>query len=475
LPICPECGSERLWKDGLRRIMLSINDNNDVNDYVQHISPKVQRYLCRACGYRFSSSELKYKKNLSVTDNRQVCDAEAEGSKNLVTVETQETGQREATTADVKGKIVEFLWHLKKEGYAEDTIKTYVRTLELLQKRGADLTNAESVKMIIAQQVELKRWGDGRRSNAIKAYTAFLQMLGSDWKKPKYKFKKGLPRPPTTEQVKQLIAAASKKYAPIFRFMAETGASPIETSILSERSFDFARNTVYIEGRKGHLDRILPLSPELSGLMKEFLTKYGKFPPGDSVGRKWRKYRNMLAKKLNDVTLKNVRLYDLRHYFGTMLYAQTRDPLYVKDKMGHTKLETTMIYTKLIIYPVDEEYICRVAETLEEAQDLIEAGFEKHDEFNGVHLYRKRKSLVEGPWSSQKGPGSCEKGPWSSLDTATHGDISRKPISSSFSVSPESAKIIEISVRSNLRAYYLFFQSGLILTINKSELLEEKK
>jgi hypothetical protein len=74
-----------------------------------------------------------------------------------------------------------------------------------------------------------------------------------------------------------------------------------------------------------------------------------------------------------------------------------------------------MIYTKLIAFPLDEEYVCRAAKTVEEAAELIEAGFEKHDEFNGLHLYRKRKSLVKGLWSSPKGSGSSQKGPWSSM------------------------------------------------------------
>lgn len=84
-----------------------------------------------------------------------------------------------------------------------------------------------------------------------------------------------------------------------------------------------------------------------------------------------------------------------------MLYAQTRDILYVKDKMGHSKIETTMIYTKLIALPTDEEYICRAAETAEEAKELIEAGFEYVCDINNIKIFRKRKILVD-----LMGPGS---------------------------------------------------------------------
>ena len=43
---CPECGSQRTWKDGKR--------------YVK--GREIQRYLCRSCGYRFS--DLKVKVNI---------------------------------------------------------------------------------------------------------------------------------------------------------------------------------------------------------------------------------------------------------------------------------------------------------------------------------------------------------------------------------------------------------------------------
>ena len=40
---CPECGSAKVWKDGLR--------------YTSRGA--IQRYLCRSCGYRFSETQVK--------------------------------------------------------------------------------------------------------------------------------------------------------------------------------------------------------------------------------------------------------------------------------------------------------------------------------------------------------------------------------------------------------------------------------
>jgi len=247
------------------------------------------------------------------------------------------------------------------------------------------------VKAVIATQ---ERWSAPRKSNVVKAYSLFAKMMGFGWSRPRMVFRRGLPRPPTTEQVKQLIAGASKKYSTIFRFLAETGASPIEAACLTEKDFDFERGIVYITGRKGHLDRAVPMSGGLVALMKQYFQRYDRIPRSDQIGRKFRKYRDQLAKKLNDTALKRIRLYDLRHYFGTILYEKTKDILYVKEMMGHTKIETTMIYTKLTT-PASEEYVCRVARTVEQVAKLIESGFEYVCDVDCVKLFRKRKTLAD--------------------------------------------------------------------------------
>jgi integrase len=362
----------------------------------------VQRWLCRRCGYRFSQSSLTNKKENGHTLGYQVCADEKE-VENLVAVENPtEVGQREATAdaAQVKGKIIEFLWYLEKMGYEQSTAKGYFAILRHLDKKGVDVFNPETVKLHIAEQ----GWNLGRKANVIKAYNLFAKMNGLEWQKPRCNPRKGLPRPPSTEQAKQLIAASTRKFAITFRFMAETGASPTEVENMTEKNFNFTRNKVYIEGRKGHLDRMVPISNELAALMKTYLTKYKRFPKSWKLGRKFRQTRNSLATKLNDQSFRHIRLYDLRHYFGTTLYAKTKDILYVRDQMGHSKVETTMVYTKLVDFPQDEEYLCKVAKTVEEAAELVEAGFEYVTDVDDLKLFRKRKTLCGGPWSSQKGP-----------------------------------------------------------------------
>jgi len=63
--------------------------------------------------------------------------------------------------------------------------------------------------------------------------------------------------------------------------------------------------------------------------------------------------------------------------------------------LGHRDIKNTLVYIDLEheIFKTSniDEFIVKVAHNVKEACRLAEAGFEKFDEFNGAHLYRKRK------------------------------------------------------------------------------------
>lgn len=50
-----------------------------------------------------------------------------------------------------------------------------------------------------------------------------------------------------------------------------------------------------------------------------------------------------------------------------------------------------MLYTQLDKGREEDEYICKVAKTVEQMAELIEAGFEYVCEIDDVKLFRKRK------------------------------------------------------------------------------------
>jgi hypothetical protein len=77
-----------------------------------------------------------------------------------------------------------------------------------------------------------------------------------------------------------------------------------------------------------------------------------------------------------------------------MLYHQTKDILYVKEILGHKKIEDTLLYVQLaetIFKETTDEFTVRVAKSLDDACSLLEAGFEYVTEMDDVRLFRKRK------------------------------------------------------------------------------------
>jgi len=58
--------------------------------------------------------------------------------------------------------------------------------------------------------------------------------------------------------------------------------------------------------------------------------------------------------------------------------------------LGHKNIKNTLVYTQLVDFQ-DDDFVSRVAKTIEEACQLIEAGFEYVCEMDSVKIFRRRK------------------------------------------------------------------------------------
>ncbi|MCW4055131.1 MAG: hypothetical protein NWE84_09500 [Candidatus Bathyarchaeota archaeon] len=142
----------------------------------------------------------------------------------------------------VKGKIVELLVYMKRQGCAESTIRLNRIALKVLRERGADLSNPESVKEVIANQ---KVWSGNRKRNVLNAYTLFLKIQGLKWEKPRIKISTGFPFIPTEKELDVLISGSGKKNACFLQLLKETA---LEARIATKIPAKFAhryRNSCY--------------------------------------------------------------------------------------------------------------------------------------------------------------------------------------------------------------------------------------
>jgi len=388
--VCPECGSQRTWKDGLR--------------YVQGAS--VQRVLCRSCGYRFSDPTLKHSNDpehsqkihrmalnmpSSLLSNRQICATQTKGTKNLVKVEPQQkAAQRES---NIKGQLISFAWHLKKMGRSDSTIKTYLDYLEILAK-DADLLNPEEIKLAIANKLKSRN----TKCLVCYAYDSFLKFSGITWEKPQYKQEHKRAFIPTEDELKLAINCGRKASYVFTLLVYETGARVNEAERLEWTDLDHERNKVTIRASKNGNARVLTISKHLTQQLLSLPRKQKTVFPKLTKKVRQTCFRNRLRKlaRLHDnPRLTKIHYHTFRHCKALREYHKTKSMQHVKRVLGHKSIMTTQRYVDLYeeIYSdlKPDNYVCEMASTSKDAKKLVEQGFEYVCQIEGEQLFRKVK------------------------------------------------------------------------------------
>jgi integrase/transposase-like protein len=386
---CPECGSQRVWKDGLR---YSRRNNQNLT----------QRYLCRDCGLRFSPSEpyerlQKIQRQIlscgsALPFSRQVCVSQTKAMINLAEVESQIQEQaagaiKPPDPATLKGLIIQYAFWLKKRG---NTSPEYPRILQRLAKRGANLLDPESVKESIAKH----QCKNGTKLQEVYAYDAFAKMLKIQWERPHYVQEDHLPFIPEERELDQLIAACrSKRMATFLQTLKETFADPTEA--LRIQWIDLTGNVITINSPvKGHKAGSMTISNRLIAMLSSLpRTSERIFPTTyDSMASSFQTLRKRAAEILKNPRINAISFTTFRHWGATMTYHYTKNILLVKDLLRHKSLDSTMKYTRLIQFK-DDDYEIAAATTLEEDTELLKVGFEYVTERNSIKLYRKPKAF----------------------------------------------------------------------------------
>jgi integrase len=435
---CPECASSKLYRAGFRYLS---------NGHA------IQRWLCRNCGYRFSESSVKVdvagkiskmlhsrnnndevrvaswnSSNKKVDDCLSFALGEDVSSHNTSTIEkdlyglpfynrsNQVCAQKDAKNLNptskiekplgveknhlkkaqqIKGKIVELLVYMKRQGYAESTIRLNRIALKVLQERGADLSDPDSVKDSIARQ---KAWSENRKRNVINAYTLFLKIQGLKWEKPKVKISRNFPFIPTEEELDSLIAGSGKKNASFLQTLKETAMRAGEAKRLMWINIDFEKNMITLNNpEKGSNPRMWKVSPKVIAMLNA-LPRNSEKVFGESSLHSMKttfiKSRKRLGTKLQNPRLLRITFHTFRHWKATMLYHKTKDPYYVKNFLGHKSLKSTEIYINIehtLFEPSDDAFTVKVAEKPEEVKALLEIGFEYVCQKDNLIFLRKRK------------------------------------------------------------------------------------
>jgi len=221
----------------------------------------------------------------------------------------------------------------------DDQVKAYTR-------KGARARTVNLELEAIKTMLNLARRWEYLRENPA----SLVKPLKTDDKKPV--------RFLTLEECEQLLEAASPEYYPVVFTLLNTGMRKAELENLRWEDVDFQRAKMMVRAKEDWNpktgEREIPLSEDLCSLLSELKGSRKKpkrtdyvFPiKGTGRSHNWLReelIRTARRAQIHDLT----RVHTLRHTFASHLVMNGVDLPTVGKLMGHSDVETTMIYAHL--------------------------------------------------------------------------------------------------------------------------------
>jgi site-specific recombinase XerD len=163
------------------------------------------------------------------------------------------------------------------------------------------------------------------------------------------------------EEVARLLdAAPGLKYKAALSVAYGAGLRISEVVALKVSDIDSKRMVIRVEQGKGRKDRYVMLSPHLLDLLRAWWKAARPqgwlFPGRDRVNSLTTRQLNRAchaAAQMAEID-KNVSLHTLRHSFATHLLEQNIDIRVIQVLLGHAKLDTTALYTRVATRTIRE-------------------------------------------------------------------------------------------------------------------------
>ena len=169
------------------------------------------------------------------------------------------------------------------------------------------------------------------------------------------------------QEVGRLLASATNiKHKALLSLAYATGLRASEVVSLKLTDIDRERMVVRVEQGKGKKDRYVMLSPSLLELLRDWwraARKKGWMYPGQPWLFPSYRVQHTSTRQLHRIVrlaagragiAKRVGVHTLRHSFATHLLEQKTDIRIIQVLLGHKKLDTTALYTRVAIKAIGE-------------------------------------------------------------------------------------------------------------------------
>jgi len=276
----------------------------------------------------------------------------------------ENTSSEIITTSKVNEKfedeLSKFRYYLYSLRYSVNTVKTYVEALRVFMcyfsaKAMSEVSTNDLIDFnndyILARKLSASY--QNQVINALKLYFKKIQNKKLDpgtIERPKRA--KLLPNVLSKVEVKQILEAHyNMKHRVMLSLIYSCGLRSSELIGLKPTDINSQRSIIHIRQAKGQKDRIVPLSPKILEMLRNY---YAAFRPkiylfeGQHIGtpydaRSLQLVLKSAVKKANNQ--KPITLHWLRHSYATHLLEAGTNLRYIQNLLGHSSSKTTEIYT----------------------------------------------------------------------------------------------------------------------------------
>jgi site-specific recombinase XerD len=187
-----------------------------------------------------------------------------------------------------------------------------------------------------------------------------------------------LPTVLSKEEVVEILRSTKNlKHRAVLAMIYASGLRIGELINLELRDIDVRRFQIFVRNSKGRKDRYVIMAKSLIPLLNNYVSTYKPvkyFVEGLDAGTKYTagSVRNFLRQSCKAAGIKKkVTPHTLRHCYATHLLENGVDLRYIQELLGHSKPETTMIYTHVATKDLleIESPLDKIVKDMEKASD----------------------------------------------------------------------------------------------------------
>ena len=295
---------------------------------------------------------------------------------------------------DQKKLLHQYVAYLRGLRLSESSVRTYYtfiyKFVDFIAEKPLGNLVKRDLELFVEQRIAAKNYAISTHRQCMSALKHFLELHpeipveSPDLRRPpKSRY---LPTVLSKEEVIRLLTATRNlKHRAILAIIYSSGLRIGELLNLRLRDLDVERRQVIIKNSKGRKDRIVVMAESILPLLHNYINTYQPteyFAEGrDGVKYHAESIRAFLKESCRRAGIrKRVTPHCLRHSYATHMLENGIDIRYIQELLGHSKPETTMIYTH-----VSRKDILQISSPLDVAlRELKKATEEQQDRPLGI-------------------------------------------------------------------------------------------